>query len=107
MDDSKFNSFMNDIIATGETSRNNVVVGYWNTALGERRDEIISLYTERNISRRSIVDSLIKAGIVGEERTLKSFTDWMSKAIKKDREQIESEVEKAVSVNSAKISMKE
>lgn len=105
MDDSKFSSFMNEMMAIEKTKKFDP--NSYDTIFGDRRNEIIALSTERNISRKAIYDSLVKAGIMSKDRSPEGFSQWMTTAIRKDREKIESEVEKVVSVNSAKISIKE
>ncbi len=78
VDDSKFDSFMNDVMAQKKSTS----MGY-DSELGDRKEEIIALYTEQNISRRVIFDSLVKAGIINEDRALNGFSHWMSRSIKK------------------------
>ncbi len=85
MDTSKFDNFMNDVIVHKNTARKYAPSGY-DLELGDKKEEIIALNTEQNISRRAIHDSLIKADIISEDRSFKSFSVWMTKSIKKNRE---------------------
>ena len=82
MDDSKFDSFMNDVMAQKKSPS----LGY-DAELGDKKEEIIALYTEQNISRRVIFDSLIKAGILNKDRSFDGFSGWMTTSIKRSAEE--------------------
>lgn len=85
MDDSKFNSFMNDVMAHKDIADKNGRQGY-DFELGDKKDEILALHTEQHISRRIIFDSLVKSGIISEDKPFKGFTQWMGRSIKRNSE---------------------
>ncbi len=83
MNDSKFDSFMNDVMAHKDTARKYTLSGY-DLELGDKKDEILTLYTEHHISRKIIFENLVKSGIISEDRHFGSFSKWMTKSIKRN-----------------------
>ena len=68
MDASKFDSFMNEVMAYKNTAKKPSPTSL-DFELGNRKEEIIALYTEQHIARRIIFDNLVKSGIIKEDRS--------------------------------------